>query len=417
MIQLFPELGDYFQSHWPELAESMGFAKPAKGLPGAEMRGVTAEDNARLNEPTMQGQMREADPTQKMMMSLPQPVSDAVDAVGGIAGTARDLGASPEGAQLAMGPMIGRVAQAGEEMGPVFFSKLRQAIEQNPQKVWDAEQLKGFVTGKAGQDELKALEGLSGKLNKEQILKHLDDNGLALEERVLGGKAFDGWTDDDVVKHYTDTFGSPPDGMDQPSIRAAIESVEAGDTMATNATKFSKYQLNEGKGAENYKEILVKTPVTPTTKFEDFAAKYRARFPTSKAAESMIRDYWKAGHSIPGGAPGTPGSAKIDAQVFKSSHFPDDPNTLVHVRLNDRKTADGKRVKFLEEVQSDWHQNGRDKGYGPQYDYTVYYQPPNGIKTPIGYGPSEESARKSVDPSWQGTVSYTHLTLPTNREV
>jgi hypothetical protein len=38
------------------------------------------------------------------------------------------------------------------------------------------------------------------------------------------------------------------------------------------------------------------------------------------------------------------------------------------VRLNDRTDADGKRVLFVEEIQSDWHQEGRKKGYRGDVD-------------------------------------------------
>lgn len=49
--------------------------------------------------------------------------------------------------------------------------------------------------------------------------------------------------------------------------------------------------------------------------------------------------------------------------TFKSSHFSQD-NILVHIRTNTRQTADGKKVQFIEEIQSDWHQTGRVQGYG-----------------------------------------------------
>src|SRR5690606_41094391 len=43
---------------------------------------------------------------------------------------------------------------------------------------------------------------------------------------------------------------------------------------------------------------------------------------------------------------------EIKPKPFKSSHF-DDENILAHVRMNDRTTTDGKKVLFVEEVQSD----------------------------------------------------------------
>ena len=52
-----------------------------------------------------------------------------------------------------------------------------------------------------------------------------------------------------------------------------------------------------------------------------------------------------------------------DREQFTSQHFNNHPNVLAHVRYNERTDADGKRVLFIEEIQSDWHQEGRKKGY------------------------------------------------------
>jgi len=49
------------------------------------------------------------------------------------------------------------------------------------------------------------------------------------------------------------------------------------------------------------------------------------------------------------------------AGEFMSGHF-DEPNILAHMRVNDRM-IDGKKTLFIEEIQSDWHQAGRKKGY------------------------------------------------------
>jgi hypothetical protein len=74
------------------------------------------------------------------------------------------------------------------------------------------------------------------------------------------------------------------------------------------AVKYSQYQL---PGGENYKEVLV---------------------------------------TLPG------------KDQFKSSHF-DEPNIITHLRMNTRTDADGKKVLFLEEVQSDWGQKGKREGF------------------------------------------------------
>lgn len=52
----------------------------------------------------------------------------------------------------------------------------------------------------------------------------------------------------------------------------------------------------------------------------------------------------------------------VKGQFSVSSHFPED-KIVTFVRLKDRETADGKKVLFIEELQSDWHQQGKKRGY------------------------------------------------------
>lgn len=47
---------------------------------------------------------------------------------------------------------------------------------------------------------------------------------------------------------------------------------------------------------------------------------------------------------------------------FTSGHW-DEKNVLAHVRFNEREGDNGEKVLFIEEIQSDWHQAGRKKGY------------------------------------------------------
>jgi hypothetical protein len=57
---------------------------------------------------------------------------------------------------------------------------------------------------------------------------------------------------------------------------------------------------------------------------------------------------------------------------FSSSHF-DEPNILAHTRLNDR-IINGKKTLMVEEIQSDWHQAGRRKGYQSGKDVEKQYE-------------------------------------------
>jgi hypothetical protein len=130
--------------------------------------------------------------------------------------------------------------------------------------------------------------------------------------------------------------------------------------MGENAPKFREYQLPYG---ENYREILLTLP----NQWE----KPRA---AQIANEARIKELRQEMY-------GTSGTDEIrkeisrlhsentalqkqisDAPIYRSSHF-NQPNILAHMRVNDRIDADGKKMLFIEEVQSDWHQAGREQGY------------------------------------------------------
>ena len=58
-------------------------------------------------------------------------------------------------------------------------------------------------------------------------------------------------------------------------------------------------------------------------------------------------------------------------QSYTSTHF-DAPNYVAHMRLNERVDAKGKQGLFIEELQSDRHQQGREKGYANDFSATEY---------------------------------------------
>ena len=119
-------------------------------------------------------------------------------------------------------------------------------------------------------------------------------------------------------------------------------------------TKFGRYTL---PGGENYREILLTMPtqgsggkrVRVYTSDGMSAVQVMNDAEIQKMAESGRRKFEVLDEINPQG-------------TYQSSHF-DQPNILAHLRVNDRVDADGKKMLLIEEVQSDWHQAGRDKGY------------------------------------------------------
>ncbi len=143
-------------------------------------------------------------------------------------------------------------------------------------------------------------------------------------------------------------------------------------------TKFSQWQL---PGGENYHELLLtlpeKTMEIPEYKWvlKDKTGKIWAKDNSDTMTdERLTPKQLNRLYDIPVDAEarwvegeGTiKGSRK--GENFYSSHY-DEPNILAHIRFNDRKDAEGKRVLFVEEIQSDWHQAGRTEGYAPTTDF------------------------------------------------
>ena len=122
--------------------------------------------------------------------------------------------------------------------------------------------------------------------------------------------------------------------------------------------KFGSYTL---PGGENYREILLTMPVKQKLP-EGWEIKH---FPQA----NQYALYNERGEQVtrrPTSEQLMEIASKNTGENYSSSHFPDQPNILAHLRVNDRVDADGKKMLLIEEVQSDWHQAGREKGYRQQ---------------------------------------------------
>jgi hypothetical protein len=118
----------------------------------------------------------------------------------------------------------------------------------------------------------------------------------------------------------------------------------------SSPTKYSKYQL---AGGENYREILLTLPENMSA-YDKYTKSLREKYgqggfdnlPLTDIERARLEKFY----------------ANEDVSPYQSSHF-DQPNILAHMRVNDRVDADGKKMLLVEEIQSDWHQAGRESGY------------------------------------------------------
>lgn len=114
---------------------------------------------------------------------------------------------------------------------------------------------------------------------------------------------------DTIVREYA------PYSFDEATVRLQSAAEDGGNV------PFAKFESNTQKGGENYKEFVLSLP--PIDKTKGYQDKVDIRFP---------------------------------------SHF-SEYNPVFHIRTKDRVTTDGKKVLYVEELQSDFGQQGRERGF------------------------------------------------------
>jgi hypothetical protein len=142
---------------------------------------------------------------------------------------------------------------------------------------------------------------------------------------------------------------------------------EYGGPTDPRETKFSGYTL---PGGQNYRELLLTLPERTPPNFPDFETYFKAKYgeyadPTNPAHGMARRRAQEAWDANGGKMPVDDFSGErvgLRTDNFTSSHF-DQSNILAHVRFDERTDAEGKRVLFIEEFQSDWAQKGKREGF------------------------------------------------------
>ena len=287
---------------------------------------------------------------------------------------------------------VKEVAGAIKKKAPIFYSALKRAVEQKiPQSGGPSAQILKTLQNTQGvkPDEIK-WTGLDEFLaarpraTRQEILDHLRENAVEVREVRLK----DGGSDsaDDAKEFLRRETGKDPEtewGYEDPRdyITLAREKGWGGER-GERVAKFGQYTL---PGGENYRELLLTLPA-PTRagllrpdleaesgqlaqrladlRFERRAAAEDLAIPEANAEvrrlskeitrlETREREITKELMAI---------QDQQEGKDFRSSHY-DDPNILAHIRLNERIDADGKKVLFVEEIQSDWAQRGRREGF------------------------------------------------------
>ena len=130
-----------------------------------------------------------------------------------------------------------------------------------------------------------------------------------------------------------------------------------------NPPKFAQYQLPSG---ENYREVVLSMPnkiveEEANLKKQIFELnKRQSQFEQQSPEWNEIQKQLRGLINRQSDLVRIPSSER---EGYTSSHFPEVQNYVAHMRLNERTDAEGNKGLFVEEFQSDRHQQGREKGY------------------------------------------------------
>jgi hypothetical protein len=185
----------------------------------------------------------------------------------------------------------------------------------------------------------------------DDILKRLDSNTVKeFANAEEARKVYTGMSQEEKLMHSIRPVKSSTQLREEINILQRNRDIEADKAYVIPEpipTQYKKWQL---PGGENYREILLTLPKQSLTT-NDIATKLfgkEMRFLSESEKDAVVAEARKIENTTP--------------KDYVSSHF-EQPNILAHIRVNDRIDADGKKMLLIEELQSDWHQAGREKGY------------------------------------------------------
>lgn len=257
---------------------------------------------------------------------------------------------------------------------PIWFSALGHAVGSAQMNTAAAKDwisfLRGLTTKGVKPDEIEwsgvedwlALQ--PGKVTRQRLMEYLSTSGVQVTEIVL----------DDASRN----------------VEAEGRSIKEIDP--ARSTLYSQYQI---PGGTSYRELLLTLPQIPNAQAvkielekERIGALRRPVFDSysvrieqlkqktqtlqsagdeqgEQAAHDELRLLMAAMYAAADQEAGVIPESLPTLQ-FQSAHWTQPnthPNVLAHVRFNERVDFDGKRVLFIEELQSDWGQQGKRRGF------------------------------------------------------
>lgn len=203
-----------------------------------------------------------------------------------------------------------------------------------------------------------------GKITKEEAQKILKENPPPkLQEREYNEKMVR--EEEDIKEELAQQmYGRSYEDLSHRDRRPIFDETQRimGEE---NGPQYGDYKT---QGGENYREILLKLPVQgeDVKKLNEISmALHGVPYTSLLGDKSELAKMRLAVKREYKNVYGESGRVAEDRGMYQSNHWKEDPNVLAHMRVQDRTGPNGEKILHVEEIQSDWHQAGRKKGYKP----------------------------------------------------
>ena len=254
----------------------------------------------------------------------------------------------------------------------VYFSKLGRAIEELPQERMTLQQAQNALLKKGVKPEEMRWTGLEDLLSsgpgntpitKTQLRQQFEQGRVEMRETV-----------------YEQTRGTP----EYEAAKAEYDLYDRRAREARARSRFLNERLMNGdqsvrqEAADALEEEQVLAQAREDARLRLQSQPLPEQDPNAPSPRYL--DYvqhsleQQAGMSALGMGEPVPGyreillspqGREISDEGFESTHWPGVDNPVLHARVSDRTLPDGRKVLHVEELQSDWHQQGREQGYRP----------------------------------------------------
>ena len=358
------------------VTENLRLPQTEKGIEYLERGAEMLEDMPDLKLPPFLPQMAMLPPTTGVAGALKQaaktagkealrPIDQAMFGEGPLAGAlsmAAPMYAAPPKMQAPVSPL--------GFYDPVEQAALNIKRKQGPGQAF-LNEIKG---GEFVNKEFLQSSGLAERLaampnvTREEVQAMVKGTGPKVEELVLGNvKSMASEKEQKIASQLVDSIDkSPNNKIYLKDMQGPVFSDEALYYLQDGTVKPEQFPEGLQQLARDYQKAHEKTKGT-----QDIPTKYDREdlvFPGGSNYREVLLKLPSVRPSIKNMSRDEYNRAIQDADQrglrdYTHSHWGSTPNVVAHIRMNDRTDLDGKKVLFIEELQSDWAQQGRKKGF------------------------------------------------------